>query len=269
MAVDLHRREETPLFPTLTDAEIEALKTLMEFKPIFKGQMICKEQEIAHTMFFIEKGEVEFYTIKGKNKIRPVRTLKAGKFFGEGAVLREDHARSLYARAKTDVWVWELHREKFAEVVHKHPDIALYMMREMAQWLTTLVPSSIATQLERERSDVETMIVKLVRTIGSIPFVAVNTVLAVGWAVFNKLHPEVIDKPELPVLAVILAFEAILVTVLVLAKQNADEEDANRRTQAILDYTEGTEREVKTLRASVNGLKETVASLQASMQEKR
>ena len=265
MRVSLHRHEETLLFPTLSAGEWERLQAFMEYRNFPAGQLICEGGELGHTMFFIEKGEVELYTIKGKDTREIVRTLKAGKFFGDGAVLREDKTRTLHVRAKNDVWVWELHRDKFEEVIKAHPEIAIFMLREMAQWFTTLVPANIATQLEAKRTDAEKRVIKTVRTIGSIPFFVINIVLATAWVLLNKLHPDLIDKPELPILAVILSFEAILVTVLVLAKQNGGEVDANRRTQAILDNTHGTAREVKILRASVNELKETVAALQEKL----
>lgn len=269
MPVRLNRPEETLLFPTLSAGEWERLQTFMEYRNFPAGQLICEGGAPGHTMFFIEKGEVELYTLKGKDTREIVRTLKAGKFFGDGAVLREDKTRTLHVRAKSDVWVWELHRDKFEEVIKAHPEIAIFMLREMAQWFTTLVPANIATQLEAKRTDAEKLVVRTVRKIGSIPFFALNIALAVAWTVVNRLRPETIDKPELPILGVILSFEAILVTVLVLAKQNGAEVDSNRRTQALLDNTYGTARELKSLRASVNELKETVATLQALLQEKK
>ena len=261
MSVGLNRRAETLLFPALSAGEWEKLQIFMEYKNFPAGQLICEAGELGHTMFFIEQGEVELYTIKGKDTKQIVRTLKAGKFFGDGAVLREDKTRTLHVRAKNDVWVWELHRDKFEDVIQAHPEIAIFMLREMAQWFTTLVPANIAIRLEAERTGAEKLVVKTVRALGSIPFLILNTALAVAWMGINRRFPDVIDKPGLPVLSIILGFEAILVTVLVLAKQNADEEDANRRTQAILVNTLGTEREVKSLRASVNELKETIATL--------
>ena len=263
MSVSLHRPEEPPLFPGLSAEKSDQITALMEQKNFQAGQLICEEDKIGHTMFFIEKGVVEFYTLKGKDKKKRYRTLDAGKFFGEGAVLREDKARSLYAWAKTDVWVWELHRDRFEEVIKAHPEIALLMLREMAQWLTTLVPADIATQLDIDRTDSEKTVVKWVRVIGSIPFFFANVALCAVWVALNKFVfvQKPLDTPEFAILALVLAFEAILVTVLVLAKQNGDEEDANRRTQAILDNTHGTEREVKNLLASVNALKETAAML--------
>ena len=265
MSNRLHRRGETPLFPALSAEEWEKLTAFMEYRNFPAGQLICEEGEPGHTMFFIERGEVELYTIKGKDTRQIVRTLKAGKFFGDGAVLREDKTRTLHVRAKNDVWVWELHRDKFEEVIQAHPEVAIFMLREMAQWFTTLVPANIVTQLEAERTPAEKLVVMTVRAIGSIPFFVINTVLTVAWIGSNKLHPGLIDKPDLPVLAIILAFEAILVTVLVLAKQNGGEEDANRRTQAILDNTHAAAREVKILRASINELKDTVSALQEKL----
>ncbi len=264
MSVPVERRVERPQFPAIADGDLEKLKAFMEWKHFPAGRLICEEGKPGDTMFFVEKGEVEFYTIKGKDRKVPVRTLRAGKFFGEGAVLRDDKTRSLHARAKTEVWAWELHRDRFEEVMHAHPEIAIFMLREMAHWLTTLNPPSIATQLKAERTHSENSVVRALRVIGSIPFLVVNAALALAWIGVNWRYPGVIDKPELTTLAVVLAIEAIVVTLLVLVKQNADEDDANRRADAILDNTDGTEREVKSLRASVNRLTETVAELRDS-----
>jgi voltage-gated potassium channel len=87
----IHRRDfivtwgmiaRVPLFAELDAAEIADVMQLLRAKLVEAGEVIVREGEAAHSMYFIAAGEVEV-VLKGK-KMR----LGVGQFFGEVAVLR-------------------------------------------------------------------------------------------------------------------------------------------------------------------------------------
>jgi voltage-gated potassium channel len=97
----IHRRDfivtwgmiaRVPLFAELDAAEIADIMQLLRAQRVEPGQVIVREGEPAHSMYFIAAGEVEV-ALKGK-KMR----LGVGQFFGEVAVLRRSR-RSATATA--------------------------------------------------------------------------------------------------------------------------------------------------------------------------
>jgi voltage-gated potassium channel len=88
----IHRRDfivtwgmiaHVPLFAELDAGEIADIMELLRAQVAEPGEVIMREGEHAHSMYFIAAGEVEVALEKGK-KVR----LGTGQFFGEVAVLR-------------------------------------------------------------------------------------------------------------------------------------------------------------------------------------
>jgi voltage-gated potassium channel len=114
-AEQMHRRDfivtwgmisRVPLFAELDAAEITDVMELLRAQVAEPGEVIVREGEAAHAMYFIAAGEVDI-TIKGKKE--PVR-LGEGQFFGEVAVLR--HTRrtaTVTAIGHTNLLVLDAH----------------------------------------------------------------------------------------------------------------------------------------------------------------
>jgi voltage-gated potassium channel len=102
-AEQIHRRDfivtwgmiaKVPLFAELDAAEIADISQLLRAQLAEPGQVIVREGEHAHSMYFIAAGEVE--VALGNKTVR----LGSGQFFGEVAVLRRK-PRSATATAVT------------------------------------------------------------------------------------------------------------------------------------------------------------------------
>jgi voltage-gated potassium channel len=87
----IHRRDfivtwemiaRVPLFAELDAAEIADIMELLRAQVADAGEVIVREGDTAHSMYFIASGEVE--VALGKKKLR----VNTGQFFGEIAVLR-------------------------------------------------------------------------------------------------------------------------------------------------------------------------------------
>ena len=86
----IHRRDfivtwgmiaKVPLFAELDAGEIADIMEILRAQLVESGEVIVREGEHAHSMYFIAAGEVEMAI--GKKRVR----LGAGQFFGEVAVL--------------------------------------------------------------------------------------------------------------------------------------------------------------------------------------
>ena len=102
-AEQIHRRDfiitwgmisRVPLFAELDAGEISDIMQLLRAQVAEAGQVIVREGDTAHSMYFIAAGEVEVRLKKGKIR------LGVGQFFGEVAVLSRSR-RSATATAVT------------------------------------------------------------------------------------------------------------------------------------------------------------------------
>jgi voltage-gated potassium channel len=95
-----------PLFAELDAAEISDVMELLRAQVAEPGEVIVREGESAHSMYFIAAGEVDI-TFKGKKA--PVR-LGVGQFFGEVAVLRRTRrSATVVALGRTNLLVLDAH----------------------------------------------------------------------------------------------------------------------------------------------------------------
>jgi voltage-gated potassium channel len=114
-AEQVHRRDfivtwgmisRVPLFAELDAAEISDVMELLRAQVAESGEVIVREGESAHSMYFIADGDVEI-TFKGKKE--PVR-LGVGQFFGEVAVLRRTRrSATVVALSRTNLLALDAH----------------------------------------------------------------------------------------------------------------------------------------------------------------
>ncbi|MCW3054700.1 MAG: rane protein [Chthonomonadales bacterium] len=266
MPVDLKLLEKSPTFHALTPEQCVALAGQLKYEHFPIGEPICELGKPGDTMYFIEKGEVVFYTHDAGGEEKIFRTLGVGEFFGEVAILSRG-VRSVNAKAQTEVFAWELHEKDFKGFVAAHPDIAVTIMKGMAHRLETsaamlehTVTPGIAKTIDASRTDTEKRVEWLVQRFGGITALIANGVGCLLWIGVNLLRPKEDrwDSHEFGFLALFLAFEALIVTILVLAKQNRDEKDADIRNDTMMEKVQITPVEVMHLREQVKVLAELI-----------
>jgi len=94
------------------------------------GTVIVEEGAREQAMFVVEAGSVEIFGTEG-GAVRTIRTLAAGDFFGEMALL-EDRPRTASARAATDCTLLVLDAAALEALLRAHPEVAIPMLRKMA-----------------------------------------------------------------------------------------------------------------------------------------
>ena len=122
----IHRRDfivtwgmiaRVPLFAELDAGEIADIMQLLRAQLAEPGEVIVREGDPAHSMYFIAAGEVEVALKKGKLR------LGVGQFFGEVAVLRRAR-RSATATALTRTSLLVLAAQDLHALMQRDPRIA-------------------------------------------------------------------------------------------------------------------------------------------------
>ncbi|EKJ85153.1 cyclic nucleotide-binding domain-containing protein [Leptospira meyeri] len=100
-------------------------EVVLELKPSFymKGDVIFREGDVPHNMYFLSKGHVE--VIK-ENSGELLATLNSGSFFGEMSLI-DDSLRTATIRAGSYCDVYTLGKDRFNEILKHHPDFAKHI----------------------------------------------------------------------------------------------------------------------------------------------
>ena len=258
MPINLDRLRKTLRLHSLTEEQMRTVGSLMIYRQFPVSMVVCTENTDGDSMFFIESGAVDFYTHDAEGKEKSFRTLREGAFFGEVALLTGE-LRSVNAKVTEECFAWELHRDNFAAFLKAAPGTEMVIMKEMAHRLATsaelihdTATPSIATEIAVSRSDLEKLVQSAVQSTGTLWFLALNVILFAVWVVVNKvLLRNPWDSREFGFLSLFAALEALLLTILVLAKQNRDEQDDDIRANRILKNTHTAEQEIAHLRKNM------------------
>ncbi|KAK9863077.1 hypothetical protein WJX84_002556 [Apatococcus fuscideae] len=110
-----------PFFEDAEEGFVTSLVTLLHPQVHLKGDLVCREGEIAREMYFIKSG-----TVQVQLHDRPVTLLKKGSYFGEIGLLRTAR-RNASVRAMTDCDLFVLTKEGFDEVMKEYPQMSKAM----------------------------------------------------------------------------------------------------------------------------------------------
>jgi hypothetical protein len=100
-------------------------EVVLELKPVYymKGDVIFREGDVPHNMYFLSKGHVE--VIKEKTG-ELLATLNSGSFFGEMSLI-DDSLRTATIRAGSYCDVYTLSKDAFSEILRHHPSFAKHI----------------------------------------------------------------------------------------------------------------------------------------------
>lgn len=106
--------EEVPLLSSLTPYERSKIADALETVKYPAGSSIIKEGDVGDKFFILESGEAE--AIKRGREDKPLKSYKAGDYFGELALL-EDKPRAASVLSKTEVKVATLGKDGFQRLL--------------------------------------------------------------------------------------------------------------------------------------------------------
>jgi len=121
-------------FPGIKPDEIEELIANSQVHSYAAGAILCRENEVEDRFYMILEGEVEVTKDINNNEVRLLKTLAAGDFFGEMALIH-NVPRAATVTAKSPLTTLELDKAAFHRVLHKSSSIAMAMVSEISNRL--------------------------------------------------------------------------------------------------------------------------------------
>jgi CRP-like cAMP-binding protein len=167
-----------PLFSELSDNDLREISNLAVRQVYKKDNMILIEEEIGSTMFIILEGRVKISRISDDGREVILSILSEGDFFGEMSIL-DGQNRSANVVTLEDSKIMVIRREDFLQMLHDYPQIAINLLKELAQRL--------------RRSDAQIKSLSLQNATGKVA----STLLRIADD-SGKIHLGQVEIPRLP-----------------------------------------------------------------------
>src|SRR5688500_2791489 len=118
-------------FPGTKPREIEELTASSQVRSYLPGEILCHEDVVEERFYMILEGDVEGTKNINNDEAHLLKTLGAGDFFGEMALIHNS-ARAATVRAKTPLTTLELDKAGFERVLRNSTRIAMAMVSEIS-----------------------------------------------------------------------------------------------------------------------------------------
>ena len=99
-------------FPGISPGEVAELIQNSKLMNYPAGIVLCRENAIEDTFYLILEGQVEVTKVINNDQTRLLKTLTAGDFFGEMALIH-NAPRAATVKTITPLFTLEIHREAF------------------------------------------------------------------------------------------------------------------------------------------------------------
>lgn len=121
-------------FPGIKPDEVQEIIINSQIKTYPADTVLCREDAVEKTFYMILEGDFEVTKIINNNEKRLLKTLKAGDFFGEMALIH-NAPRAATVRSLSNAVVLELDKEGFSRVLKRSPSVAMAMVGEISDRL--------------------------------------------------------------------------------------------------------------------------------------
>ena len=130
--MEIQLLKEIPIFSELSNKDLERILQVASRQKYYKGNLILIEEEIGSTMFVILSGRVKISRISDDGREVILSILSEGDFFGEMSLL-DGQTRSANVTATEESELLVIRREEFLQILHDYPQIAINLLKELAQ----------------------------------------------------------------------------------------------------------------------------------------
>ncbi len=131
MAPQTQTLANVPMFRSLERAAVKALDARCEWRRVAAKEWVIDYQDEGIDVYFVVAGSVRvlIYAKSGREVI--LADLEAGGFFGELAPI-DGHSRSAGVLAISEAVVASMPGAVFLEMLQKHPDVSMYVLKLLA-----------------------------------------------------------------------------------------------------------------------------------------
>ncbi len=134
MGSDIDFLKNVSIFEDLPEWDLEKIASLGTRKIFSKGSIILMEDEIGSALFIIIDGKVKVSRLDETGREVILSILGPGEVFGEMSLL-DGMKRSATVSAIVDTEVLIIYRDDFLNLLNRYPQIAISLLRELAQRL--------------------------------------------------------------------------------------------------------------------------------------
>ncbi len=121
-------------FPGISPGEVAELIKNSQLKNYPPETVLCRENALEDTFYLILEGEVRVTKNINTDEKRLLKTLGAGDFFGEMALIH-NAPRAASVETVTPLIALEIHREAFDRVLKNSSSVSMAMVREISRRL--------------------------------------------------------------------------------------------------------------------------------------
>jgi signal transduction histidine kinase len=121
-------------FPGIKPEEVQEIIVNSRIQTYPPETVVCKEDTVEFTFYMILEGDFEVTKVINNSERRLLKTLTAGDFFGEMALIH-NAPRSATVTSKSNVVLLELDKEGFNRVLKQSPSVAMAMVSEISNRL--------------------------------------------------------------------------------------------------------------------------------------
>jgi CRP-like cAMP-binding protein len=118
-------------FENLSPNQIETLFTAATEVSCKKGDHVFEEGDVAEAFYIIQDGKFSINILKNE-KQKQIRTMEAGEYFGEMALLHNDK-RSAMVEAMEDSTLYRINKEDFNNLTKEHPELTDAIKRNIRE----------------------------------------------------------------------------------------------------------------------------------------
>jgi CRP/FNR family transcriptional regulator, cyclic AMP receptor protein len=258
---------EIPLFSEMDEQEVAGIRSIMEelkFKP---GQVIIREGELGDLFYVITEGHAEVLIRDANGSDVILHEAGPGDFFGELSMLTSE-PRSARVRAVDHLTTLALERDEFFEFLRTHTHAAIDVMVELGGRLRENdailrhMASRNVNEVEEEQMTLGQRIAdRVADTIGSWPFIIVQTVILIIWIILNGIGwIKGWDPYPFILLNLMLSFQAAYSGPVIMMSQNRQSD--KDRLAAEIDHQVNTKAELE-----INNLIRRMDELELSSEE--
>lgn len=130
--MEIELLKSIPLFSELSDKDLDRIISVGNKQRYHKENLILIEEEVGSSMFVILDGRVKISRISDDGREVILSILSEGDFFGEMSLL-DGQTRSANVTAIDDSELLVIRREEFLQMLHDYPQIAINLLKELAQ----------------------------------------------------------------------------------------------------------------------------------------
>jgi CRP/FNR family cyclic AMP-dependent transcriptional regulator len=259
---------EIPLFSEMDEQEVAGIRELMDELRFQPGQVIIREGELGDLFYVITEGHAEILIRDANGSDVVLHEAGPGDFFGELSMLTSE-PRSARVRAVDHLTTLVLERDEFFNFLRTHTHAAIDVMVELGGRLREndavlrRMASRNVNEVDEEQMTLGQRVAdKVADTIGSWPFIIIQTIILTIWIILNvtELIKKVWDPYPFILLNLMLSFQAAYSGPVIMMSQNR--QAAKDRLSAEIDHEVNTKAELE-----INNLIRRLDELEISVED--